>query len=157
MGDVDRSAVVMSIRKPYADAIMRGEKAWEFRRRPLPAGVRTVLVNVTGPWPSRRGVVGWFEVGGQATQAVFLWSSGPWSRGYSTVQVDPSYGISIDDLARYASRGVTVPAEVTGISVLRPVLLAEPIPLATLGLTCSPQSWQYAPTGWRDLLVAVPA
>lgn len=51
---------LMAIRPEYAQAIMQGTKAVEFRRRPLAADVRTVLIYETSP---TKQIVGEFTVG----------------------------------------------------------------------------------------------
>lgn len=49
----------MSIHPEYADAILRGTKRVEFRKRPLAADVTTVVIYATAPL---RRVVGTFEI-----------------------------------------------------------------------------------------------
>ena len=54
-----RGVVLLSIKPRFADAIMRGEKTVEFRRRPWKAEVDTVVVYATSP---ARKIVGYFTV-----------------------------------------------------------------------------------------------
>jgi len=145
----DRTAVVMSIRAPYADALMDGTKRWEFRRQPLPEGVQWILSYRSGA-KDGRGVVGLLRVIGQDTASCRAWGQGPCSRGYGHGRVDPLFGISIDSLAYYAADPVLgLGARVTGIAVHVEERFPGAVPLAAYGLSRPAQSWCYAPVGWR--------
>lgn len=54
-----RGVVLLSIKPRFAEAIMRGEKRVEFRRRPWKSDVGTVVVYSTSP---ARKIVGYFTV-----------------------------------------------------------------------------------------------
>ena len=150
MTAVDRSTVIMSIRLPYADAIMAGTKLFEFRRKPLPDQVRSILVYRSG-LRQVRGVVGILDVIGQETASCYMWGTGPCARGYGHTKPDPRYGISINDLADYAG-GITLHAQVTGISVRVQAAFPMPVPLDAFGITTAPQSWRYAPVEWGQIV-----
>ena len=146
----DRTTVVMAVRPQHADALMAGTKIWEFRRNPLPDLVRTILLYQSGP-AETRGVVGVLDVLGQDTASCMAWGTGPCARGYGHTRADPRFGISINDLADYAGPEGLLAARVTGISIRVCTVFPAPIPLSAYGVTTSPQSWVYAPDGWRDV------
>ena len=148
MADLDRTAVVMSIRAVYADQILAGTKCWEFRRQPLPYDVTTVLVYRSGD-PEGRGIVGQFTAGpGDTTTPRGLIGHAA-SRGYRMGQTDPRYGICGTDLAKYAG-GADRP--IVAIPVLHPVRYAQAVPLAAFGWERPAQSWRYSVAGWQELI-----
>src|SRR5665213_3673396 len=63
---------LLSIKKPYADAIFRGEKLFEFRRSVFRKAVNVVVVYVTSPTCQ---VAGEFDVTGVISESVEdLWN-----------------------------------------------------------------------------------
>lgn len=153
MNDVDRTAVVMSIRAKYADLLMAGSKTVEFRKKPLPGTVTTALVYRSGP-PKVRGVVGLLRiVDCRATTARTVQARAA-ERGYRIGQVDPLYGISGADLAAYAG-GWDAP--LYGLSVEVVAVFPEPLALWEVGTLVAPQSWRYAHENWRQALTAAHA
>ncbi len=142
----DRTTALMSIRAQYADTLMAGVKRWEFRRQPLPPDILRVLVYRSGA-PSVRGVIGHFGIGAQHHPTLPDLAGWKCMDGYGPGEVNPEFGISLDDLADYVKPAVAVWAIVPS----RPIPFPEPIPLSAYGITASPQSWVYAPVGWRDI------
>lgn len=150
MNDLDRSTVVMSIRPAFANRLIIDQtKLWEWRTRPLPDGVKQVIVYRSGA-SGQRGLIGEFYVHLQRkwTAQEILDGLGP--KGWGTADVHPALGISLADLARYAG-GWGRP--IWGIAPRRPVFAYDaPRPLSKLGFDRAPQSWRYAPAGWFGML-----
>ncbi len=56
----DRDVILLAVLPQYAEAIFRGRKKVEFRKRNVPKHVRYVVVYETRP---RCGVIGYFRIG----------------------------------------------------------------------------------------------
>ena len=125
---------LMSIRPEFADAILSGEKAVEFRKRPVADDVSHVLIYATLPVGA---LLGWFAVRGQSTMS----PKGLWS------QFRAVGGISKTRFFEYyAQRELG-----TGILVDSARRFREPIPLANLGPALRPpQSFQYLTDAQAD-------
>lgn len=117
----------MSIRPEFADAILSGKKAVEFRKRPVAADVTHVLIYATLPVGS---LLGWFAVRRQSTMS----PKGLWAEFRKVA------GISKDKFFEYyAQRDLG-----TGIVVETARRFEEPLPLTNLGAAIRPpQSFQY--------------
>lgn len=117
----------MSIRPEFADAILSGEKAVEFRKRPVAEDVSHVLIYATLPVGS---LLGWFHVQGQSTTSPEeLWERFKGVAGISEARF----------FDYYAQR-----ESGTGILVGGAEKFSRPLPLADLGDVCRPpQSFQY--------------
>lgn len=120
---------LMSIHPAYAEAILRGEKTVEFRKRPIADDVTHVIVYATAPLGA---VVGAFTVTGQVTtNPRTLWQQFADVSGISKRKFFEYFG------AR--SHG-------TGIGVGEVFAPAELIYLSeALGVSRPPQSFQYVP------------
>ena len=118
---------LMSIRPEFANAILAGEKAVEFRKRPIADDVSFVLIYATLPIGS---LIGWCAITGQSTTSPQeLWNQ---FEGVSGISKDRFF-----DYYRQRDSG-------TGIMVSEPVRFDEPIPLTDLGDHLRPpQSFQY--------------
>lgn len=118
---------LMSIRPEFANAILAGEKAVEFRKRPVADDVSFVLIYATLPVGS---LLGWCVVTGQSTASPKkLWD-----------QFEGVSGISKDRFFDYYDQRNCG----TGIMVSEPVRFNKPIPLTDLGDHLRPpQSFQY--------------
>lgn len=128
MGTSSRGRVaLMSIRPEFANAILAGEKAVEFRKRPIANDVSFVLIYATLPIGS---LIGWCAITGQSTRSPKeLW-----------MQFKGVSGISKDRFFDYYDQRNSG----TGIMVSEPVRFDEPIPLSELGDHLRPpQSFQY--------------
>ena len=96
----------MSIKKPYADAIFRGEKLFEFRRSIFRNSVNTVIVYITSPTCQ---VVGEFDVAEVISESVEdLWSRTSGHAGIDREDFfayfkgrDVGYAIAIGTVRRY--------------------------------------------------------
>lgn len=145
---LDRTTVVMAIRGPYADPILSGRKIWEFRRRPQPGPVTTVVIYLAGD-RRRAGLVGMFATTPARCTTPSSLHVDACGRGFRAEEVDPLYGISTVDLATYAG-GQDRP--VWAIPVADPVPFARTVPLTVFGWARPPQSWRYIPAGWREVV-----
>lgn len=128
MGKVAPGRVaLMSIRPEFADAILSGDKAVEFRKRPVADDVSHVLIYATLPVGS---LLGWFVVKGQSTTSPDdLWE-----------QFSGVAGISKDRFFDYYSQRELGTGIIVGIAQK----FHEPQPLARLGEEVRPpQSFQY--------------
>lgn len=139
---LDRATAVQSIRPRYTDAILARTKAIEFRRRQLPASVKQVLIWRTGPGG---GIVGAYRVRQQITRPAREWCVA------FTGGREVGYGISLGDLIDYAGGN---DAPLTGIRITDVVRYPRTVAGRELGIA-APQSWRYAPSGWRDVVAAV--
>lgn len=121
--------VLMSIHPEFADAIMRGDKTVEFRRRPIGSDVTHVIVYATAPVSA---VVAAFSVAGQEVDTPGrLW------RKFSRVA-----GISRRRFFDYYEERETG----AGIRVGDVFIPDAPLKLAeSLGVSRPPQSYQYIP------------
>jgi predicted transcriptional regulator len=120
--------VLMSIRAPYADAILAKQKTAEFRLRPPDAGTE-ILIYRSGGDPGRRGIVGVFTAGDVV--------SGTAVDHFREVEHP---GIGLAALESYAG-GTTALVWRIEIAALLP--FASVVPLRAVGLARAPQSWQY--------------
>jgi predicted transcriptional regulator len=129
--EADRCVALFSIHPRFADAILRGEKRVEFRRRGPSRDTAFVIVYATSPV---KRVVGWFRVGGIEAEA----PRALWAR-FGGVG-----GVELDEFDRYyEGRDVG-----TAITVAEPAALTEPLQLSSVaGLTNPPQSFQYV--SWK--------
>jgi predicted transcriptional regulator len=119
--------ILMSIRPRFADAILRGEKRVEFRRKPIPADVTHVVVYATRPVGT---VVGAFAVGRlDCASPDDLWT-----------KFQDVAGIGSDEFARYFGE-----AEMGYALQIDEVFPAEGDwdLLADFGVSRPPQSFQY--------------
>lgn len=130
MGESPRT-VLMSIRAPYADAILSGLKTAEFRLRAPNPGV-DILIYRSGGDRKNRGVVGVFTAGDVV--------SGTAVDHFREVHRP---GIGLTDLENYAGGTAEL---VWRIDVTKPLPFARPVPLSVMGLARPPQSWQYVTT-----------
>lgn len=129
----------MSIHPEYADAILRGTKRVEFRKRPLAADVTTVVIYATAPL---RRVVGTFDI----ERSVIATPATLWRR-FSSVG-----GIAkAEFFAYYHDTDHAV-----GLVIRRTTRLKEGVTLADLrpGLP-PPQSFLYLPGSTLRLLTDV--
>lgn len=119
----------MSVRPPYAHAILNGTKRVEFRTRFPRTAVGDVLVYATSP---ERLVIGQFTVDrvDRGTPEE-LWAM----HGYHG-------GIEKDDYDAYFAERV---AQACALVVANPKAFATPVQLSALGVTRPPQSWMYLP------------
>lgn len=127
--EADRRVALLSIHPKFAEAIMRGEKRVEFRRRGPSADTAYVVVYATAPV---RRIVGWFRVASvEARHPKALW------RQFGGVG-----GIGQQEFAAYyhgARSG-------TAIAVAQVRRLEEPVALESLdGYATPPQSFRYVP------------
>jgi predicted transcriptional regulator len=138
--DVDRSTVLLSLRPPYAAAILAGTKTVEFRRKALPDGVETALIWRTG---KDGGIVGRFLVARQEVRTAESWTT---LNGVRTV---PGGGIPPEALFQYAGGP---DGALWGISVTAVERLERRLDPKQLHPTLfrPPQSWRYAPARWRE-------
>lgn len=136
----DESTAVLSIRPVYADRILDGSKAIEFRRKPLPDSVKTVLIWRTG---SGGGVVAKFRVHHQRTDRAAWWAV---EQPDGSVFASSALGISGEDLIAYAGGrdGLLCAIGVRDVERFQKV--------ERFGWAAGPQSWRYAPAGWREVL-----
>jgi predicted transcriptional regulator len=137
--DRDRSTAVLSIRHRYADRILAGTKTVEFRRQPLPEPIERVLIWRTG---NGGGITGQFTI------------VRPQLACTVSAALSPEAGIDYADLLRYAGSWDRPLWAIRITAVIRfPRVLTGP----ELGIERAPQSWRYAPTGWRQALTAATA
>lgn len=117
----------MSIRPEFAAAILSGDKAVEFRKRPVADDVSHVLIYATLPVGS---LLGWFLVQGQSTTSPReLWDKFNEVAGISEARF----------FEYYAER-----ESGTGIHVGLAEKFSQPLPLAEIGAVLRPpQSFQY--------------
>ena len=144
MGDlvpVDRTTVVLSIRPVYADRILAGTKTIEFRRKPLPSMVSTVLIWRAGP---SGGVVGKFRLEHPEESHRAGWFAVEQSDGSRIIQ--PEAGVSAEDLIAYAGGEF---GHLWALGVRDATRYQQ---TDRLGWSRGPQSWQYAPADWRTVL-----
>lgn len=141
--EVDRTTAVLSIRPVYADRILAGTKTIEFRRKPLPEQVTTVLIWRTG---RDGGLVGRFDIGDRGEFGVdeFITELDDGSDWTSEAS-----GIAPDELMAYAG-GALVP--IWAMSIRDLVRFPRFVAREVLGFDRGPQSWRYAPAGWRPAL-----
>lgn len=128
MGEIAPGRVaLMSIRPEFADAILSGDKAVEFRKRPVAEDVSHVLIYATLPVGS---LLGWFVVQGQSTTSPKqLWD-----------QFKGVAGISEDRFFDYYAQKDSG----TGIMVGSAEKFDAPLPLTEFGAVLRPpQSFQY--------------
>jgi predicted transcriptional regulator len=127
--EAHRRVALLSIHPRFADAIMRGEKRVEFRRRGPAADTAFVIVYATAPV---RRVVGWFRVGAvEAHHPEILW-----------LRFGPVGGIEPDEFESYYAGAQSG----TAISVAHAERLDQPVTLASLdGSASPPQSFRYVP------------
>lgn len=130
---------LMSIRPPYAQAIMAGTKKVELRRRPLAGDVTHVLVYATAP---QKRIIGAFTVPEQtAGTPEEVWALVGDVAGITKTAYQGYY--------RETSRAVA-------IHVGRVLSLQRPLTLLDLGMRRPPQSFQYLPDmATRTALAAV--
>ena len=122
-----RGVVLLSIKPRFADAIMRGEKKVEFRRRLWKADVDTVVVYASSP---AKKVIGYFTV-----TFIDLASPGRLWRRHGSVGAIP-----LDEYRSYyagTTSGVAV-----GVGAVRRLRDGEGLRSAT-GLRKAPQSFAY--------------
>lgn len=127
----------MSIHPTYAEAILRGEKQVEFRKRPVADDVTHVVVYATLPVGA---IIGAFTVAGQETSSLHsLWQA------FGEVA-----GIRHNEFAEYYRSH----NEGTCIRVGDIFLASERVDLSiAFGISRPPQSFQYVDTGCaKDLL-----
>lgn len=118
----------MSIHPQYAEAILAGRKKVEFRKRPLALDVTTVVVYATQPVGA---VVGTFTLDGADIDT----PAGLWTRhGHHGGIERPAYD------AYFHNRSSAVALRVADAQRLR-----TPVPLAAVGASAAPQSFQYLP------------
>lgn len=118
---------LMSIHPQYAQAILNGTKKVEFRKRPIAADVRHVVIYATAPISA---IVGVFSVTEQTTTSPrCLWT-----------RFQKVAGIAHDGFNDYyAGRDLA-----TGIGIGQVTTLAEPLYLEEhLGISRPPQSYRY--------------
>jgi predicted transcriptional regulator len=137
MGDgSNRRVALLSIHPQFADAILRGEKRVEFRRRPPSSDTSHVIVYATAPVQK---IVGWFVVTAiDADDPTSLW------RRYA------SEGAIAEDAfdAYYASCAMGAAIKVGEVTSL-----LDPVPLDDLqpGMR-APQSFRYVDPGLIEAL-----
>jgi predicted transcriptional regulator len=148
--DLDRSTVVMSIRPKYADAIMAATKRVEFRRRPLPGQVTTMLVYRSGP-VSGRGLLGEVDVWACTRTTPAEIKARNARTGLPEWAIRDEHGVSAGELCTYADGWL---ADLWAIRLSPPRLFRERLALWEIGVDRAPQSWRYAPACWRDAVVA---
>lgn len=118
----------MSIHPEYAEAILAGRKKVEFRKRPLASDVDVVVVYATQPVGA---VVGTFTLDGADIDT----PAGLWSRHGHHGGIDrPAYDAYFQDRS-----------SAVALRVAHARRLCEPVPLATVGASAAPQSFQYLP------------
>jgi predicted transcriptional regulator len=143
--DLDRTTVLLAIRPAYCDRITAGTKRTEFRRKPLPEGVERAILWRTGP---DGGLVGSVKILVQSHACVewYLHASPTGER-----VTHEAAGVSAEDLIAYAGGP---DAMVWALLVKLRYRYAAPIAATALhpSLTRPPQSWRYAPVGWRNVL-----
>jgi len=138
--EADRCVALFSIHPRFADAILRGDKQVEFRRRGPSRKTAFVIVYATSPV---QRIVGWFRVGDIEAEA----PQDLWERFGAVGGIEP------DEFARYyEGRAVG-----TAITVAEAASLAEPLELSSVaGFTSPPQSFQYVPWEAFEELRALP-
>ncbi len=136
---VDRTTAVLSIRPVYADRILDGTKTIEFRRKPLPKTVETVLVWRTG---KGGGVIGQFNVVRQVDGIVNDFVIQDFG---GTLRTVTGSGIGFNALYAYAGHK----GRLAGIYIgnVTPTIKAE-----RFGWSAGPQAFRYAPLGWREVV-----
>jgi predicted transcriptional regulator len=143
--DLDRTTILLAIRPVYCDRILAGTKLTEFRRKPLPAGVERAILWRTGPGG---GLVGSVKILLQS-HACVEWCLHDSPSGERVTH--EAAGVSAEDLIAYAGGP---DAWVWALLVKLAYRYAAPIAGTALhpSLTRAPQSWRYAPAGWRAVL-----
>ncbi|MFA5565178.1 MAG: ASCH domain protein [Acidimicrobiia bacterium] len=118
---------LLSIHPRHAEAILKGKKLVELRRRTLASDVTHVLIYATTPI---KAVVGWFQIEGiEANSKTKLWDS----HGAVT-------GISRKEFQDYFAGAATAFAiKVGDVRRLDPAISLDEIP----GVRRAPQSFQY--------------
>jgi predicted transcriptional regulator len=142
--DLDRSTVLMSIRPIYVARILAGTKTMEFRRKPLPDQVETVLIWRTSEPGRGAGIVGKFDMPHQRADAVRWFTGEP-----PFEHMSPACGVTAENLIRYAGG---IGATVWALSVRNVTRFQRSIPGPALHPdlpVSAPMSWRYAPTGWE--------
>jgi predicted transcriptional regulator len=121
----------MSIRPPYAEAILDGSKQVEFRKRRLADDVTTVLIYMTAPVMA---VVGHFTVAGQVVDA----PAALWERFEAVAGIDAD---GFHDYFAASDEGV-------GIVIEDVTIYDTPVPLQQVDPGGrAPQSYKYLPAG----------
>lgn len=143
--DLDRTTALLAIRPVYCDRILNGAKRTEFRRKQLPASVERLILWRTGP---DGGLVGAVDILVQS-HAQVRWYIHDLPTGARVTH--PAAGVSVEDLIAYTGG---YDAMVWALLVKPTHRYAAPIAGTALhpSLTRAPQSWRYAPAGWRDVL-----
>lgn len=128
-GATDRRVALFSIHPHYADAILRGDKRVEFRRRGPSSATSHVIVYATAPV---QRIVGWFRVEAVEEET----PSTLWER-FGVVG-----GIELEEFDRYYGRR----SRGTAICVADPSRLVRPLAMdAIAGSSRPPQSYRYVP------------
>jgi predicted transcriptional regulator len=130
-------AVLMSIRPVFAEAILRGDKRVEFRKRPLAARVTHVIVYATLPVGA---ITGAFSVAGQKTcSPAGLWQT------FGGIA-----GIESNAFWQYFDSH----SEGTGIFIGEVFVAYQPLAIdKALGFSRPPQSYQYIDTDSANRLL----
>jgi len=130
--------VLLSIHPRFADAILRGDKRVELRRKPVSPDVTHVVLYATAPV---KAIVGSFEVKSiEEGSKSSIWNvhgtaSGVTRREYS-------------DYFKGASRAVA-------IRISKPARLEKPVPINSIsGVSRPPQSFQYVDSQDLDWLIS---
>ncbi len=135
--DTDLSEIALiSVRPPYADAILSGRKRVEFRKSPFRRKVRYVVIYATKPIAK---VLGWFKVDGvEAMPPTELW------RRFSVIG-----GVAEQDFRDYYADADIGYAIRIGKAVRFPQ--AKPLD-QFCDLNQPPQSFRYLPQSTRSAL-----
>lgn len=141
--------ILMSIRVPFADLILRGEKTLEIRKgapKAIREGPLCVFLYESKREGGRGKIVGWFTC--RRIRRL---------RGMSEREVCGKACLESWQLRRYASESRRDVAQLYAWQVEAPIELAEPVPLAKAAAPCPPQSWRTLdPQAARNIL-ALPA
>lgn len=120
--------ILLSIKPKYAEAILRGEKIWEFRKKiPFHPPAEQVIMYATNPVGL---VVGSFSI--EKVRLVNLRFSN-WD------DFSVGAGITEDELKVYADGYDAIYA----LKAKDPIRFETPKTLADFGVKKAPQSWQY--------------
>lgn len=136
---VDRTTAVLSIHPQYVDRILDGTKTIEYRKRPLPSMVKTVLIWRTG---RDGGVVGKFTIVRQVDGIVNDFLIQDFGGSMRTIKGSGIEAAALYDYAGHKGRLVGI-----YLSDVTSVARTE-----RFGWSSGPQSFRFAPADWRTAI-----
>lgn len=141
--------ILMSIRVPFSNLILRGEKTLEIRKgapKAIREGPLCVLLYESKREGGRGKIVGWFT----CRSIRRLW-------GMSEREVCDKACLESWQLRRYASESRRDVAQLYAWQVEDTTELVAPVPLTKAAAACPPQSWRTLDPQTARAILAMPA